>query len=73
MVGVAILQSSVDPIERDFGVVGIFPDGDVIIRLVGALMLGTDDKRAVARRCMSLKARVRVADAGAVRQPALAA
>jgi hypothetical protein len=42
-------------IKRRADVVGIFPNDDAIIRLVGALMLETSADRTVARRCMSLE------------------
>lgn len=44
----------------------------VIIRLVGALMLETNDEWAVARRYMSLEMLARVADNPNVRLPAVA-
>jgi len=42
-------------IKRRADAVGIFPNGAVITRLVDALMLTTNDERAVARSYMSLR------------------
>jgi transposase-like protein len=47
-------------IERRADVVGICPNDDAIIRLVGALMLETNGEWAVARRYMSLETLARV-------------
>lgn len=49
-----------EPVNRDIkrraDVISIFPKVDVIVPLVGALMLETNDEWAVARRYMSLVA-----------------
>jgi len=60
-------------IKRRADVIGIFPNGDAIIRLVGALMLETNDEWAVARRYMSLETLARITDNPTVRLPAVAA
>ena len=59
-------------IKRRADVVGIFPNDGAIVRLVGALMLETNDEWAVARRYMSLETLARVTDNPNVRLPAVA-
>ena len=59
-------------IKRRADVIGIFPNDGAIIRLVGALMLETNDEWAVARRYMSLESLARVTDTPNVRLPAVA-
>ena len=60
-------------IKRRADVIGIFPNDDAIVRLVGALMLETNDEWAVARRYMSLETLARITDNPSVRLPAVAA
>jgi transposase-like protein len=59
-------------IKRRADVIGIFPNDEAIVRLVGALMLETNDEWTVARRYMSLETLARVADNPNVRLPAVA-
>ena len=59
-------------IKRRADVIGIFPNDEAIIRLVGALMLEANDEWAVARRYMSLETLARVTDNPNVRLPAVA-
>jgi putative transposase len=59
-------------IKRRADVIGIFPNDEAIIRLVGALMLETNDEWAVARRYMSLESLARVTDNPTIRLPAVA-
>lgn len=59
-------------VKRRADVIGIFPNDAAIIRLVGALMLETNDEWAVARRYMSLGTLARVTDNPTIRLPAAA-
>lgn len=59
-------------IKRRADVIGIFPNDEAIVRLVGAPMLETNDEWTVARRYMSLKTIARVTDSPDARQPAVA-
>lgn len=59
-------------IKRRADVVGLFPNDDAIVRLVGALMLETNDEWTVARRYMSLETLARVTNIPIVRLPAVA-
>lgn len=58
--------------ERRSDVIGIFPNDEATVRLVGALMPETNDERTVARRYMSLESLARVTDNHDVRLPAVA-
>ena len=60
-------------IKRRSDVVGIFPNDEAIVRLVGALMIETNDEWAVARRYMGLGSLARINDTDHVSPPAVAA
>jgi transposase-like protein len=49
-------------IKRRTNVIGIFPNDDAIIRLIGALMLEQNDEWAVTRRYKSLETVAQVRD-----------
>ena len=59
-------------VKRRADVIGIFPNDEAIIRLVGALLLETNDEWAVARRYMNLETLARVTDNPTARLPGVA-
>ncbi len=59
-------------VKRRADIIGIFPNDAAIVRLVGVLMLKTNDEWAVAWRYMSLETWGCVTDNPTVRLPAMA-
>jgi len=66
-------KRSAREVKRRADVVGIFPNDETIIRMVGAQMLEINDEWAVARRYMSLEGLARVMHIENVRLPAVVA
>src|SRR5579871_712481 len=60
-------------IKRRADVIGIFPNTDAVIRLVGALMLEQNDEWSVSRRYMTLETIGALSDNPSISLPALAA
>ena len=60
-------------IKRRADVVGIFPNDEAVVRLVGALMLEQSDEWAVSRRYFSLESLAKLADTEPTRLPTMAA
>jgi transposase-like protein len=60
-------------IKRRADVVGIFPNDEAVVRLVGALMLEQSDEWAVSRRYFSLESLASLADTEPHKLPAVAA
>lgn len=59
-------------IKRRSDVIGIFPNDESVIRLVGALMIETNDEWTVSRRYMALESLARIGNTESLRLPAVA-
>ena len=60
-------------VKRRADVIVFFPHDETIIRLVGALMLETNDEWAVARRYMSFETLARITEKANIKLPTVAA
>ncbi len=56
-------------IKRRTNVVGIFPNDDAVVRLVGAILLEQNDEWAIARRYMSLESLAKITDSPVLSLP----
>lgn len=59
-------------VKRRSDVIGIFPNDASVIRLVGALMIETNDEWTVSRRYMALESLARIGNTESLRLPAVA-
>lgn len=59
-------------VKRRSDVIGIFPNDESVIRLVGALMIETNDEWTVSRRYMALESLARIGNTESLRLPAVA-
>lgn len=59
-------------VKRRSDVIGIFPNDESVVRLVGALMIETNDEWTVSRRYMALESLARIGNTENLRLPAVA-